>query len=280
MTWSALACVATLSACYLPTDPELEETGATRADTAGAGLPTDTDEPPDDTYAVAGDTWCWTVAPIDKQLALLQVDMNAHTWTEVGRYGSVTSSFHTQSLARLGDHLYMSAYGGNNFEWVDLDLSAGTLSVSGPAEPVSVLTDGMHLYWGLFEGICEYESWGDLVTDHDIGCVSGFDHATRFTRFDALVYGAWHSTSEVQVYDASSGFELETIRLDDWGTWVWGMSIAGGMLHLIDDARNHSYTGSGVRIARFDPATGDLIDHTFIDGPRASGLWCEAGAPP
>lgn len=142
------------------------------------------------------------------------------------------------------------------------------------------MTDGTVLMAENASGeICSYASFADLNADLGYDCVDGFNSASRFTLDGSTVYGAWHSTNLVRTYPRSTGDQSGYITLSDWDTWVRGMSVANGMLHLVNDDRG-TYAGSGVRIARFDPATGTLLDHVFLTGTSAyshkpSGLWCE-----
>ncbi len=272
-----------IGSCTLP-DPEPEQAAPVyEAEAVPDDSGMDSADSGTGTTTPATATWCWTVAPLEGSLALLQVDMAAHTWVEVGRYGAnVPSSFQTQSLARLGDHLYTSGLSGAYYEWFDLDLTTGTLTRTPGGQPLSLFTDGTRFFAERTpHGVCEYSSWADVLGGKRTQCVAGFPDATRFTRSDSLVYGAWHTTTEFNVYDAASGVEMETVPLTDWDTWIWGMSVAGGMLHLIDDARTDAYGDLGERIARYDPETGAFIDHTFVNLPSsASGLWCESGSAP
>ncbi|MCB9763865.1 MAG: hypothetical protein H6739_29110 [Alphaproteobacteria bacterium] len=233
-----------------------------------------------DTGVSVGPITCLSVAPIGGQVAVLEMDMSTGTWSEVGRYGSTSSSLHVGGLARTGDLLTMAAYGGNDFEWWQLDLNAGTLTQGSDTSQVSVASDGVDLFTYTSGGaIGRYADFAALDADSP-SAVSAEDHisGTRLGVDGALAYVAWHTTAEVTVHDVVTGLQLRTIPLDRWDTWVWGVSVADGDLFLIDDARG-PYSGSDERIGRYDQNTGALLDEVFFtnvpEGGRVSGLWCE-----
>lgn len=230
---------------------------------------------------LAGDPWCWTVAPVDGQLAVLQLDPGAATWSEYGRYGQgVNSSFHTGGIARQGDTLVMAAYLGNNFQWVELDLVADVFTAGGGTSEVSVSTHAGDLVAFCGGGVCTYPDFAALDANSPASVVPCDYYATRHGVHGDTLYTAWHSTTEIDVFDVFSGAYLDTLELEDYDTWVWGISRVGDVLYVIDDGRG-AYSDQGVRIASFDAFTGTHLGSMFVDldpllyGQRPSGLWCE-----
>ena len=80
------------------------------------------------------------------------------------------------------------------------------------------------------------------------------------------------------MHDVTTSAFIRAIPLQDFDTWVWGISVADGKLHIIDDGRG-AYAYLGVRIAVFDPVSGTNLQNVFLNGlPYShvpSGLWCE-----
>lgn len=244
----------------------------------------DDDDNGDDDDTAGGTPYCWTVAPVSGQLAVIEVDMDAGTWTEYGRYGqAVNSSFHTGGLARSGDTLVMAAYLGNNFQWMELDMAADTIVRGSDTDNVSVsIHDQEFIALGYHhQDVHRYADFDALNYGNPSSTITMDPHASRLGVCEDELYTAWHSTNELDVYDPTTGAYLHTLPLDDFDTWVWGISMVGGQVHVIDDGRG-AYMANGTRIASFDPVTGANTGNVFIDfagtefGPGPAGLWCEA----
>jgi hypothetical protein len=237
----------------------------------------------DDTAAdgeAPGEPWCWTVAPVGGQLAVLQVDPVAGTWFEYGRFGQgVNSSFHTGGIGRSGDSLVMSAYLGNDFQWVELDMAADSFTAGPPTYGVSISAHGQELVTLGCAGLCWYPDYAALISGNPGSETPAEFHASRLGIHGNTVYTAWHSTGELDVHDAITGSFQYTLGLQDYETWVWGISGAGGVVYVIDDGRG-AYADQGVRIAGFDPASGANVSNVFLDvfpdlyTVWPSGLWC------
>ena len=232
---------------------------------------------------------CWTVAPADDQLALIEVDMETGRWREVGRYGAgFDSSFHTPCLAYFADALVTSGRAGGGDEFVKIDLSTGETRRGGafrPPQCVGVHGDELVLFCPDLEGLCFYDDFDAMITGVPSRRVGGPFHASRFTVHRNEIFLAWHSTDVVDVFDADTGAWLRTIELEGFDTWVWGMSVAGGRLHLID--LGGGVPGdSGQRIVIFDTDTGARLGEVllpyfepFPHTAHLSGLWCESPGP-
>lgn len=227
-------------------------------------------------------TWCWTLRPAQYDaLELLHVAMPSGVVTVADNLSSpgTTGSFHTDGIGRVGDILGFSGYNGNNFAHFRADLSNGIVTMGSPSAH-AVTSDGAS--WISASGvneICWYDQFADVGSANATGCISESATTSRHAWSGDKIYGAWHSTSEIEVFSAVDGSPIDILQIPDWDTWVWGISVAGGMVHLIDDDRGN-YAGQGVRIARYDKVTGAFIDHVFLpDGAMSqgsSGLWCEA----
>lgn len=101
-----------------------------------------------------------------------------------------------------------------------------------------------------------------------------FSGVTRFTVLGGEIYGMWHSTAEMLVFDATTGDWLRTFPLAGYDTWTWGVSAFGDNVFSIDDGRQYAFE----RIAWFDRTTGALIADVPVPGNiperRYSGWYC------
>jgi hypothetical protein len=111
-------------------------------------------------------------------------------------------------------------------------------------------------------------------------------HASRFTVHGGEVFAAWHSTDTIDVHDVNTGELLRSIPLEGWDTWVWGMSVTDGELHLSNHFVDDSEAPRDAQpIVSFDPVTGARLNEVRISvfptvyGFAASGLWCESPRP-
>lgn len=263
-------------------DTDEDDTGEPDTDSIDTETDIDTDSgPPTD-----GSTWCWMVAPAGEgQLAVIQIDMDTGTWFEQGTYGAadsgITESYHTAGIGLLDDVMVMSGYTGNDFNWIELDMGADTVTKGEISNyTVSVGSDGSRLVTlceelleGPFGGFCFYDDFEALDSLDASEIVSASTWASRLCTTEERAYTAWHSTNEIEVFDIGTGEQLYTIALEGWDGWVWGMSVVGDVLHLASG-------GFEERIARFDHETGDLLDEVYVTGTPYShpptGLWCES----
>jgi hypothetical protein len=135
-------------------------------------------------------------------------------------------------------------------------------------------------------GLCLYPDFEALGSRSPSSTIGENVAATRLGVFGDEAYCAWHSTNVVDVVSMIDGSLIRTIPLEDYDTWVWGVSVAGGRLFLIDDGRgDYPDEGRGVHIVSFDPVTGerrgdvtiDVFPDQFMIWP--SGLWCESPRP-
>jgi hypothetical protein len=100
---------------------------------------------------------------------------------------------------------------------------------------------------------------------------SGF---SRFTVADGELYGMWHSTTDMDVFDATTGTWIRRMTLAGYDTWTWGVAVFGDYAFSIDDGRQYTYE----RIGWFDRYTGALIADVQVPSAspsnRYSGLYC------
>ena len=81
----------------------------------------------------------------------------------------------------------------------------------------------------------------------------------------STLYAAWHSTNEIDVFRLPSGTTAGTITLEDFDSWVYGLSVTSDDLLLL---LSMSYD-----IIIFEESTGSRID--VVDELRAmKGLFC------
>jgi len=227
-------------------------------------------------------TRCWTVTSAGGELVVLRISTQTGRWEEYGRYeAGLGTVFNTGGLARKGDAFVMAADTGKGLAWLKLDMSTGKLT-RGRGGLRGWISANANFFVTLGTlNMALYPTFAALDAGHAFAVV-GLEAplaASRLGLYGDEAYTAWHSTDRVEVFDLESGAHLRTVRLEDYDTWVQGISIAGGALHLMDDGRGR-YADQGLRIARFHPCTGRLIGDTFIERSqsfvhRLAGLWCE-----
>ncbi len=103
--------------------------------------------------------------------------------------------------------------------------------------------------------------------------------SSRFTVADELAYIAHHSADSVEVVSLPDGASVRSIPLEDYDTWIWGMSVVDGVLYLLDDGRAEG-SSDVIRIVSFDVETGAQLGYTEL-GRRTEfqfwyGLECQA----
>jgi hypothetical protein len=229
--------------------------------------------------SIAGESsWCWFVAPDRHRLGLFAVGMDSGTIEPVGAWPSVNRTFHTAGLAYTGSSLVMVGYAGSALRWYELDLATGTLNQGPEVEPsVSVTSlDGALVVVGQSDLVREpqvYDDFAALSAGTPSGTLPGsFGFgSTRVQIAGDEWFTAWHSTNEVAVLDVATGQPVETVSLERYDTWVWGIGVVGDRIHLIDDGRGHHDDGD-VWISRFERSTGALVSEVSL-GSVASTLW-------
>lgn len=258
-----------------------DDAGDDDDDTAGDDDIGDDDVSDDDSQGddddTAGSMPCWTVAPIMGALAILEVDVVTGEWFEVGRYGEwIYLTAENEGIALFEDTVVVPIYGAGS-TWVEIDLSDGSVRSGGSVQDETVATDGVDLitFCDHTDAFCRYETFDDLVDNTPSESIEVDFLASRMTATADRLYAAWHSASDIDVYDVHSGAFIETIHLEGWDNWIHGMAVAGDELLLMRrSVYDHHFT-------RFDLATGALLGEVIITDMyytgRAGGLWCEWG---
>ena len=184
-------------------------------------------------------------------------------------------------LAEVGEDLLLDLLGGvGDPGRVELDLAEGTRTQGSFTEGESAIahdgTDFIRLRdQGFVEGIAGYTDFAAINHNSHAWTVQ-LPFISPTLRLGATadeIYISNHATEDyVYVTDRHTGSWLRSVTLEDYDAWVWGISVVGDKLHLIDDGRN-DYGDAGTRIAQFDATTGELLADVFLSG-SPSGLWC------
>lgn len=231
------------------------------------------------------DAWCWMLEPTDYgTLTLHQIDPADGSTFAVADFDSSerepTSSFHTFGMALMNGRLAFSGYMGNEFQWGQIDLGTGLLTVAGTSNNVEAVTsNGSGLIarcGGSFGNLCIFENFLDLAQDNPSRRVAATElWGSVFTARGNLVYSARGSGNEVVVHDLPSGDKLRTIELEAFDDWNWGISLTADRLYLAANNSNES----PACIVTFDPETGAQLNQVCVESdspyPEWSGLWCD-----
>jgi hypothetical protein len=214
---------------------------------------------------------CWTMSA-----GLTQIDMASGSAETVEDYA--TGVYEPDAVTAISVDYYRVLVLESG-RWFETDLSAETFAAHLGSTDAGFA--GISAYRGQLVTFCPEAHFQELCFYEDLG--QGGESArievdatavSRFTVHGDEGYFAWHSTDTVEVVSMIDGRLLRTIELEGFDTWVWGMSVAGGRLYLLDDGRGDA--GPGTRITSFDAVTGENLGDVVI-GDRATmanGLWC------
>lgn len=232
----------------------------------------------------SGQPQCWTVAPADNGLALIQLDMITGEWVEVGRYPSadepIPDSFHTYGMGLFDGSLIMAGYMGNEFQWVELDLKDGLVRVAGPTEYANSASSHKNKIITPCEdssSVCYFDDFKSLTSDNPSEVVDVGDcELNSLAVSDDILYCAWHSLSEIDRFSLQLKKNLRAVGVENWDGWVYGISVVGKRIYLLGDDRENGWPS---RFGTFDAETGELIDEFFINfrkdfSRNPTGLWC------
>ncbi|MEN0065309.1 MAG: hypothetical protein AAGA48_24400 [Myxococcota bacterium] len=253
-----------------------EDTGLV-ADTGGPNIPGTGLLIPPPSIATES-SWCFTIAPIGRELGIFVVGMDSGTIEEFGRYGQIGSSnIRTGGFAYNGRDELVISESRMGFYVVDLDLQTHTYTSSAAALDSVTFYDHQYLTYDINRQGHRYSTSADVVADNISDFVPETGWFTRSQVRGNLVFGAWHATDAIEVWDVATGQEEPTIFLEDYDTWVWGIGISGTYLHVLDDGREILPTWTP-RLARFD-MNGAAVNYVHLDGvnwdDEPKGLWCD-----
>ncbi|MDP2310677.1 MAG: hypothetical protein Q8P18_31965 [Pseudomonadota bacterium] len=269
-------------------DTDIDSDTQTDTGTDVPQIGTDIDVPEEPTYEVhTGEsdtpTWCRTLMAGRGAVSLIVVDMSTGNWTQEARWtgfegGDGAGVFHTAGLATDGTSWVFAGKEGDTNTWYSVDAASGSVTTGERAEPLAVGWSGSE--WVAIDStsrlIERFSTFSDLGAGVPAAAVDA-EQITRLTVDGTDVYGAWHSDHELPVQDLLTGVVTRWIVLEGWDTYVWGMSVAGGKLHLID-AGGQTPEGETTqyRISSFDRTTGEWRETVRLGNltGRPSGLWC------
>ena len=121
--------------------------------------------------------------------------------------------------------------------------------------------------------MASYASFADVLDDVPSNEADFAWTNERIAVGGETLFGALHSTNEVATFSASTAESTGSVSLENYNTWIWGMSAIGGELLLLDDGREHGYD---VHVVAFDPATGAQNWSASFGQVTLNGLWCDA----
>ncbi|MCP4807804.1 MAG: hypothetical protein GY884_20875 [Proteobacteria bacterium] len=237
--------------------------GHERSDTAGATFGGSVEViPPLGTLDHDGGPSCLT-----RQLGIWRVELETGAATELVRNDSEGGS----GLTRIGHQVVSASDSGRKDVWV-YDFEAGTLQ-SNKVVNLAVVssTDSGLLAVDRHDMLCRYGSYDALVLGSPSWCRElDSGNASRFAAHDGLLYGLWHSTDRVVVWDIESGEQRQEILLEGFDGRNYGVSVQEGQLRILTASwGEHS---SGISTFEMDGAFVEHLD--FPTGLSGDGLWC------
>ena len=226
--------------------------------------------------SLAGESsYCWFLVN-DEALELFVVGMDSGSIEPVDVFtgDSIHDVF---ALAYTGTSLVSVGHSG----WSELDLASRTVrhvSNEDFRRGLGALEDGQLLLAPLEGPLEVYPDLAALEAGTPASTLP--EPGGDFERIQIegdLLYGAWHSTNSVEIVDLASGATVRSLELEDYDTWVSGLGVAGGMIHLLDDGRSGEHPTGDRWISRFDELSGDMVNEVDLGSlPHPVGLYCEA----
>jgi hypothetical protein len=202
---------------------------------------------------------CLSMSGTDVVLAGLDTG-NLCTVANLGLYAG------SHGLTWLGDSVYTCTG-----HWGQLTRSS---LVDGTVTPTHHYCSSVTAWNGglLTLGNLSDADWGihNCPSFHDAQCgrcsSMGYDiRDSRMTAYEDTLYTAWHSTEYITTVDILSGEELGDVEIEDFDTWVYGMSlIDDGLLVILERS-------SAIRV--FDPVTGAAL-WEVPQQQSLDGLYC------
>lgn len=121
-----------------------------------------------------------------------------------------------------------------------------------------------------------YPSFADLAAGAGGEVLDASYLGTRMTIADDVAFTTWHAGSTVRLAPVEGEDDLDGLVLEDFDTWIWGLSVVDGTLYVLDDGRSDDHPGV-TRIVAFDVETGDQLGFVALDGGYTfQGLDCRA----
>lgn len=248
------------------------------SDDTGEASSDDTGEAPSDDSAEpeASPHRCYILAELpEMRVAVLDVDPYTGASQELAQFDMPTADYlGGVSLGKVGD-VFVTTSGGYVMSF---DLSTGQSAVLRESE-ARVTADGQTfaLFDNQQEGTVTYYSTveGIAGTRYDLA-VRGDVRARSVALHDGRLYAAWHSATQIDVHSAETLELLTTIPLQDYDTWVQGVSVVGDVLFLADNGRSDYFEDQQPRIYRYDLETGQQLGVVVAEDFYPEGMWCEA----
>lgn len=132
----------------------------------------------------------------------------------------------------------------------------------------------------MFEG---YATWADVMAEVPTQTfATGSVGSSRLGRADGHLFVAPWSGSELGLRDPLTTDLLGSVVLEDFDTWITGISAVGDRWFVADDGRGDA-AGQGsweVRIAEFTPDGAAVQSHWIGPSEFVAGLSCRANAGP
>jgi hypothetical protein len=182
--------------------------------------------------------------------------------------------FDTQGVAWNGSTFVLDAEGDGGPTWMELDPARAEATEYGAHDLTSAIAwTGSDYIVASGTEASRFATFADVVSGSSTATLP-LAGVSRITAADGRVYGMWHSTEEMSVFDGTTGASIREIALEGYDTWTWGVSVFGGSMFSIDDGRQYDYQ----RIAWFERGTGALLGEVEVPrdghGPLSFGLYC------
>ena len=203
---------------------------------------------------------------------VVAIGMDSGTVTTVlKRPAGLEGRNQVNGLARIDSQLFLC---GGKQGLQRIDLLTGEVEASlAKCESVTDIGGGLMMMGRPGVGtLTWFASWDAVLADD--GVAVNADHwGSRVGRQGGDIITAWHSTHNLERFDAETGVSLGDIRLQGYDTWVWGVSGAGERLFVLNDGRDPGGDWNP-RIAEFSPSGDAVFDLYMGEYANINGLAC------
>jgi hypothetical protein len=244
------------------------DTGAPFTDDSGPGEDADegTDETADCSAVMSESYYCITLT--DSHLAYLGLDTGTVCPIVATDYVDCAST------AWIGDSVYFCDQSTLGRIVRVSTVDGSTEEVAAPCRAVAALEGGLRVMAELqdpwfMNKLFFFETFEDLAANNGTMISPVNYYASRMTVQGGVLYTAWHSTNEIDVFTPPWTAGHTTISLENYDTWVMGMSVTDDGLLVL----NASWPEN--RVVVFDVATGEELWEVAVSGLR--GLSCVPG---